>query len=209
LADSLENKLVIAVTSRVLFELGDAHSIFEKSGLKEYKAHQRKNEDKPLEAGTGLPLIRALLNINVQAGEDLVEVILLTRNVADSGLRIINSINESNLDISRMAFTGGARHATYLEAIPCDLFLSANPADVRDALRAGFAAAHVYPPPDTLELDDQQVRIAFDGDNVLFDGASEEIYQREGLDAFQKNEAALEDTPFNPGPFKSKDFLRL
>ena len=199
---SLENKLVVAVTSRALFELDTAHSIFETGGLKEYKAFQRKNEDVPLEAGTGLPLIRALLKINGKAGEDLVEVILVSRNDADSGLLVINSIEKSNLYISRMAFTGGTPHAEYLEAFSCDLFLSANPVDVRDAIQAGFAAALVYPPPDIFELDDEQVRIAFDGDNVLFGGASEEIYQRDGLDAFQEHEVALENTPLDPGPFK-------
>ena len=200
--DSLENKLVVAVTSRALFELSTAHSIFEKRGLKEYKAFQQKNEDTPLEAGTGLPLIKALLNINEKAGEDLVEVILLSRNDADSGLRIINSIDLSNLDISRMAFTGGTPHAVYLEAFSCDLLLSANPVDVRDAIQAGFAAALVYPPPSMLELDEEQVRIAFDGDNVLFGGASEEIYQQDGIDAFQEHEVAFENTPLDPGPLK-------
>ena len=130
------------------------------------------------------------------------EVVLLTRNDAESGLRIINSIEAHKLSISRMAFTDGSDPYHYLDTFSCDLFLSAHQDDVSAALAAGFAAGRAYPPPTTLAEDVSEVRIAFDGDAVLFGDESERIYQDEGLEAFNAHERAMEDTPMNPGPFK-------
>lgn len=199
---SLDNKLVVAITSRALFDLEAAHKIFECEGLAAYRVFQLKEEEKTLGPGTGFPLVRALLNINKGVDDPLVEVVLITRNDADSGFRILNSIEAEELDITRAAFTDGRDPYRYLGAFSCDLFLSAHPEDVRAALKAGFAAALVYPPPKVVESNSDEVRIALDGDAVLFSDKSEKIFQRQGLEAFLENEQMLEDVPLDPGPFK-------
>ena len=146
--------------------------------------------------------MKSLLRINDRAEQCLVEVILISRNDADSGLRILNSIEATGIDITRSVFTDGPTTHRYLDPYSCDLFLSAQAEDVKAALSGGFAAALVYPPPNAVPDDGDQVRIAFDGDAVLFDDESERIYQSKGLDAFQEHEAEMEATPLNPRPFK-------
>jgi 5'-nucleotidase len=198
----LHDKLVVAITSRALFDLDEAHEVFEKQGLEAYRAYQSAHEDVPLRPGTAFPLVKALLNINERAGERLVEVVLLSRNDADSGLRIYKSIEAAGLDIVRAAFTDGRSPFHYLESFSCDLFLSANPENVTMALKAGFAAALVYPAPDLLEEDSHEVRIAFDGDGVLFAGEVDRYFRDKGIDAFQTHENEHANEPLNPGPFK-------
>jgi 5'-nucleotidase len=133
----------------------------------------------------------------------MIEVVLLTRNDAESGLRIINSIQKSLLPIIRMAFTDGSDPYRYLESFSCNLFLSAHRADVHAALDAGFPAALVYPPPDKFEQDISEVRIAFDGDAVLFGTESDQVFQEQGLEAFHRHETDMENVPMGPGPFAS------
>lgn len=198
----LHDKLVIAITSRALFNLDEAHAVFEKDGLQAYRAFQEAHENEPLKPGTALPLVRSLLNINNRVGERLVEVVLVSRNDADSGLRIYKSIEAAGLDIIRAAFTDGRSPFHYLKSFSCDLFLSANSEDVRMALASGFAAALVYPRPDKLEEDSGEVRIAFDGDGVLFSGEVDRYFRDKGIDAFQSHEDENADKPLNPGPFK-------
>jgi 5'-nucleotidase len=206
-AYSLEDKLVVAISSRALFALDDADAVFETEGLDAYRAHQRDLEDVVLAPGTGMPLVRGLLRINEVVGEPLVEVIVLSRNDADSGLRIFNSIAAMGLPITRAAFTDGADPLPYLEPFVCDLFLSSEPGAVRTALHGGFPAAHVLEPPEAFtDQPTGPVKIAFDGDAVLFDAESERVFQEQGLEAFMAREAALADTPMNPGPFAP--FLR-
>ena len=207
MAYSLEDKLVVAISSRALFALDDADAVFETEGLDSYRAHQRDLEDVVLAPGTGMPLVRGLLRINEVVGEPLVEVIVLSRNDADSGLRIFNSIAAMGLPITRAAFTDGADPLPYLDPFVCDLFLSSEPDAVRAALHRGFPAAHVLEPPESFtEEPTGPVKIAFDGDAVLFDAESERVFQEQGLDAFMAREAELADTPMNPGPFAP--FLR-
>jgi 5'-nucleotidase len=203
---NLSDKLVIGITSRALFDLDEAHRIYSEHGLEAYRDYQIQLETEPLDPGTGLPLVRSLLGINDLGKQRFVEVILISRNDADSGMRIINSVEAHGIDITRFAFTDGPTAHRYLKPFYCDLFLSAQAEDVRNALNAGFPAALVYPPPSSAPDETGQVRIAFDGDAVLFDDESERIFQEQGLDAFKKHEAALEETPLNPGPFK--DFLQ-
>ena len=203
---NLSDKLVIGITSRALFDLDDAHRVYSEYGLEAYRTYQIQRETEPLDPGTGFPLVRSLLGINDLGEQRLVEVILISRNDADSGMRIINSVEAHGIDITRFAFTDGATAHRYLRPFDCDLFLSAQAEDVRNALDAGFPAALVYPPPSTIPDETGQVRIAFDGDAVLFDDESERIFQEKGIDAFKKHEAELEETPLNPGPFK--DFLQ-
>ena len=198
---TLDDKLVIAITSRALFDLDEAHRIFEREGLEAYRQHQLQYEGVPLKPGTGYPLVQALLAINNRLPQPMIEVVLLTRNDAESGLRIINSIEARRLPIVRMAFTDGSDPYHYLESLSCDLFLSAHQTDVHAAHEAGFAAALVYPPPDVLEEDVTQVRMAFDGDAVLFGVESERIFQEQGIDAFHRHETDMEDTFMDPGPF--------
>lgn len=199
---TLDDKLVVAISSRALFDLTEANEVFEREGLEAYRTYQLDHENEPLKPGTGYPLVRALLAINERAKERLVEVVLISKNDADSGLRIFNSIEAVGLDITRAAFTDGRDAYRYLKPFCCDLFLSADQADVTAALRARFPAALAYPAPELLDEDINEVRIAFDGDAVLFSPDSELVYQNGGLDAFQEHERALEDTPLDPGPFK-------
>ena len=199
----LEELLVVGITSRALFNLDAADAVFRSQGLAAYRDFQRKHEDDPLEPGTAFPLVRGLLHINELVEERLVEVIVISRNDADSGMRIMNSIETYKLDITRGAFTDGGDSSAYLRPLHGDLFLSADETDVRNALRSGCPAARILPPPELIATEKPtEVRIAFDGDAVLFDGESEKVYKEQGLPAFQEREAALADQPMNPGPFK-------
>jgi 5'-nucleotidase len=198
----LEERLVVGITSRALFGLDEANAVFEASGLTDYRAYQRSREDEPLGPGTALPLVRALLAINRKAEDRLVEVIIISRNDCDSAVRILRSVEAHGLDISRFAFTDGRDPLPYLRPFCCTLFLSADASDVERALGRGFPAAHVLAPPDHLEDDVDEVRIAFDGDAVLFAGDSEAFYQQNGVDKFRQREAQLANDPMSPGPFE-------
>lgn len=202
---NLDDMLVVAITSRALFDLHESDWVYAEQGLEAYRAHQREREDTPLDPGTAFPLVRGILAINDRAGEQLTEVVILSRNDGDSGLRIMNSIKQHGLPISRAAFRGGEDPWAYLQAFRCDLFLSADRPDVQEALRQGFPSALVLDPPEPRDAPPEeidQVRIAFDGDAVLFDGESERFFQEHGLDAFLAREAELADKPMDPGPFK-------
>ena len=203
---SLDDKLVVGITSRALFDLDVEDALFRAQGLAAYRAHQREREGVPLAPGTAFPLVRALLSINDRADERLVEVVVISRNDADSGARILHSVAVAGLDITRAAFTDGRDPWPYLQAFRCNLFLSAERSDVEGALRAGFPAAAVTRPPEEGQDPDggrpEEVRIAFDGDAVLFDPSSEAVFQQEGLAAFQAHEAERADVPMRPGPFE-------
>ncbi|BCG64527.1 MAG: 5'-nucleotidase [Methyloprofundus sp.] len=196
-------KLVVAVSSRALFNLDDSHHIFETQGKEAYCAYQIEHEEDVLEPGFGYELVRKLLAINVKMKNEqpLVEVILLSQNSADTGLRIFNSIEHYSLEITRAAFTSGISPYGYIPAFGAHLFLSANADDVSNALAAGYAAATilsgVQQSPGT-----EQLRIAFDGDAVLFSDQSERIYQQQGLAAFTENEKSAARIPLMGGPFK-------
>ncbi|QSA95572.1 5'-nucleotidase [Methylococcus sp. EFPC2] len=194
-------KLVVAISSRALFDLDASHRIFEQDGKEAYCQFQVAHEDEPLDPGVAYPLVRKLLSINDRLPEPLVEVILLSRNSADTGLRVFNSIEHHRLDISRAAFTGGQSPFGYIQAFGAHLFLSSNAEDVVRALDAGHAAATIFPSATGANASDQ-LRIAFDGDAVLFSDESERIYQAEGLQAFTANEKAEARTPMTGGPFK-------
>lgn len=200
-------KLVIAVSSRALFNLDESHAIFEHAGVDAYCRHQIENEDVPLKPGVAFNLVKKLLALNaIDPAHPRVEVILLSRNTADTGLRIFNSIQHHQLDIGRAAFTGGASTHQYISAFGAHLFLSAYPDDVRKALEAGFAAATIMSsaaPDMTDATHPSQLRIAFDGDAVLFSDESERIYKQNGLDAFQTNEVKAAKQPLPGGPFKN------
>lgn len=201
----LDDMLVVAITSRALFDLHESDQVYRDHGLDVYRAHQREREDIPLDPGTAFPLVRGLLAINDRAGEQLTEVVILSRNDGDSGLRLMNSIEHHKLPITRAAFRGGEDPWAYLRAFRCDLFLSADPPDVQEAVRQRVPSALVLDPPERRDAQAEEinkVRIAFDGDAVLFDGESERYFQEHGLEAFLAREAELADVPMDPGPFK-------
>ena len=202
MAESLENCLVVAISSRALFDLEEGHRIFTEQGLEAYARYQIQHEDKVLQAGVAFPLVKKLLALNPGGSRKRVEVILLSHNSADTGLRIFNSIQHHGLDISRAAFTNGASTWRYVEPFSADLFLSAEPADVVKALDAGYAAAAIVP-TQAAEGGAGQLRIAFDGDAVLFSDEAERIYQEQGLQAFAASERAQARKPLSGGPFKN------
>jgi len=197
------NKLVVAISSRALFDLSESHEVYQKEGLKAYADYQIAHEDEPLAPGDAYPLVQKLLNINARLqGEPRVEVILLSRNSADTGLRIFNSIQHYQLAITRAAFCGGASPYRYVSSFGSHLFLSTDAVDVREALQHGLAAATILPSK-IRSKDDEQLRIAFDGDAVLFSDEAEKIYKSQGLEAFTASEKAAANQPLSGGPFKS------
>lgn len=206
MAYDLGNKLVIGVSSRALFDLTVENDIFEKQGVKAYSDYTIAHENEVLKPGPGFNLVKALLGINKLKGQaGRVEVVIMSRNSADNSLRVFNSIEHYGLDISRAVLASGASLAKYLSAFRTDLFLSAYEDDVLSAINSGFAAGiictDVDNAPYNAEEDIKQIRIAFDGDAVLFTDESEMIYQTEGLKAFEENERNNADKPLPQGPF--------
>lgn len=198
---TISHKLVIAISSRALFDLIDSNQVYEQKGVNQYAQYQINHENDILKPGVAFPLVQKLLNLN--QNEDLVEVILLSRNSADTGLRIFNSIAHYNLNITRAAFSSGQSPYQYVQAFGADLFLSTNPADVINALSAGCAAATILAQQNSASQSNcNELRIAFDGDAVIFSDESEQIFQRDGLAAFTLHEQQNADQPMNGGPFR-------
>lgn len=199
----LDDKLVVGISSRALFDLEEENEIFEKNGLEAYSEYQLEHEDDILKPGTAFPLIKALHKLNSD-GHYLTEIIVMSKNSANTSLRIFNSIEHYGLDISRAALVSGAHIAPYLNAFKTDLFLSANESDVQEAINANVAAgiicSHTDLPIDT-ESANEQIRIAFDGDAVIFSDESERIYQDKGLKAFSEHEQENAKSPLPEGPF--------
>lgn len=195
--------LVVAISSRALFDLDESHLVFESRGLEAYAEYQVSREEDHLNPGVAFPLVKKLLALNAdEINHQGVEVILISRNSADSGLRIFNSIEHHGLNIERAVFTNGESPYRYMDAVSTDLFLSSHADDVRRTLEAGFAAAMVLPGAQN-RPDSGQLRIAFDGDAVLFGDEAERVYQSEGLEAFAQREKQHAGTPLSGGPFKS------
>lgn len=227
MAYELEKKIVFGVSSRALFDLTIENEIFEQQGLEAYCRYQIEHEQDILKPGPGFRLIKALLGLNdYSPGKDLVEVIIMSRNSPDTSLRVFNAIAYYGLDITRSVLVSGASLAPYLTAFHTDLFLSAYEDDVQSAIDSGIAAgiicteqkgysactnntsAQVIPIETGIcrekwaeEEDEFQIRIAFDGDAVLFADESEMIFKEKGLDAFEENEKARAREPLAEGPF--------
>lgn len=207
----LENRLVVGVSSRALFDLSDENEIFENNGVEAYCRYQVEHEDEILKPGPGFPLVQALLNLNHLPGrENCVEVIIMSRNSPDTSLRVFNAIKHYGLQITRAVLASGASLAPYLEAFKTDLFLSAYEDDVQSAIDSNIAAGiictdgiHTY----DCEHQIKQIRIAFDGDAVLFSDESERIFKEQGLEAFEENERKNADSPLQAGPFAR--FLKI
>jgi len=202
--NSSPHRLVVAISSRALFSLDESHHIYESEGIDAYKNYQRTHERTPLEPGPAFNLVKKflLLNKNSPIDAPLVEVLLLSRNSADTGLRVFHSIAHHDLPITRAAFAGGNSPYIYAKAFNADLFLSLHTQDVRQAIGAGCAAATIWP-GNTTQYDSPSLNIAFDGDAVLFSDEAERIYKTQGLSAFNQSEQASAHQPLSEGPFKN------
>ena len=197
-----KSKLVIGISSRALFNLDDSHKIFEKEGVDAYKEHQILNEDKILDPGNAFGLVKKILDINnLYDSKDRVEVILLSRNSADTGLRVFNSIEAHNLDITRAVFCGGESPHKYVKDFNIDLFLSSSDEDVRMAIESNVASATIISGNSNFKEDSHLLKIAFDGDAVIFSDESEKVFHEKGMNAFIKNEIKGDNT-LEPGPMK-------
>ncbi|MBI4357203.1 MAG: 5'-nucleotidase [Gammaproteobacteria bacterium] len=202
----LPHRLVIAISSRILFDLDEGHQVFEREGVEAYARYQIEHENEILKPGVAFSVVCKLLAFNHEVDEHhrLVEIILLSRNTADTGLRIFNSIAHYGLTITRAVFAGGRNPYQYVNAFGADLFLSTHPEDIQSALRSGLAAARILLSSPSSHSEDE-LRIAFDGDVVVFSDEADRIYRKSGLEAFQRNEIKAAKTPLAGGPFK--DFL--
>ena len=215
MAYDLSNFLVIGVSSRALFDLTKENQIYENEGLEAYSRFQLEHENDILKPGAGFALINSMLRINqIDNNTRRIEVVIVSRNSADTSLRISNSIDHFNLDVTRAVFTGGEPVAKYLDAFDVDLFLSATEEDVQAAVKSNVASGLIYDRPSAdPQYQLEQIRIAFDGDAVLFSEESEIIYQREGLEAFIEHEKINAKKPLPEGPFakllKTLSFLQF
>jgi 5'-nucleotidase len=200
-----QSKLIIGISSRALFNLDESHKIYEKEGLNSYRDYQIANEDKTLDPGEAFSLVKKILSINsFYKDKERIEVILLSRNTSDTGLRIRNSIEAHGLNISRAAFCGGESPHRYVKDFGVHLFLSSSFEDVKLAIESNVAAATIISRDgkNNTQSNDDQLKIAFDGDAVIFSDDSEKVFHEEGLDAFIENEV-MATSPLKEGPFKS------
>ena len=198
---NLEGQLVVAISSRALFDFEEEIQVFEASDDRAYMQLQLQRLDQPARPGVAFSLVHKLLAFNTEAPR--VEVVILSRNDPVSGMRVFRSAQHFQLPVQRGVFTRGQSPWRYLRPLNANLFLSANEADVRSALEAGVPAARVYPhSARASDAHPGEVRIAFDGDAVLFSDEAERVYQRDGLDAFHSHERERSATPLAPGPFK-------
>ena len=203
MTEPLSERLVIALSSRALFDFEDENRVFEASDDHAYMRLQLERLDQPARPGVAFSLARKLVAFNRAGQAPQVEIVILSRNDPVSGLRVFRSCQHYGLGVERGVFTRGESPWRYLRPLNAQLFLSANAADVRSALEAGVAAARVLPHgARASQAHPHEVRIAFDGDAVLFSDEAERIYQRDGLDAFQLHEQSHCATPLGAGPFK-------
>ncbi len=199
---SVEGKIVIAISSSALFDMTESDAIFREQGLIAYKEHQKKNIDVPLGRGVAFPFVSRLLKVN----EDFpsarpVEVIMLSKNSPESGLRAFNSFKHYGLDISRAVLSSGDANFQYLPAFNADLFLSSNEEDVKEALKLGYPAGRIV--DSSIEDDDSpELRLAFDFDGVLADDESEKVYKEKGMEEYRRYESSKKTEPLSPGPLE-------
>lgn len=203
-----ESTLVIGIASSALFDLAESHEVFDTQGEDEYRKFQELNYENRLEPGIAFPFISRLLRFNDLSGPEgpVVEVIVLSKNDPETGARVMRSIEQHNLPMTRAVFMQGRSPYKFIPAFGMKLFLSANPDDVAEATRLGYPAGRVVGTPAGLaadNLDDLDLRIAFDFDAVLADDSSEKVYATDGMESFWKNEVQKEAIPLPPGPMNS------
>ncbi|XP_070705321.1 cytosolic 5'-nucleotidase 1A-like [Pempheris klunzingeri] len=200
--------VTVAVSSRALFNMVDDRKIYEEEGVEKYVAHQVEHENEPLKPGAAFLFVQALMNVNSRLRElypdskELFDIVLMTNNHAQVGVRLINSINHYDLTIERFCMTGGNSPIGYLKAYMTNLYLSKDAEKVTEAIEEGIAAATMFMPEMETELSDTQLRVAFDGDAVLFSDESEIIMKEHGLDTFFEHEKEFENKPLAQGPLK-------
>ncbi|QIQ22184.1 5'-nucleotidase [Zophobihabitans entericus] len=208
MAYDLTNRLVIGLASSALFDLEESDNIFREQGEIAYRTFQRDNENSPLKKGVAFPFIQRILSLNALNPKDPpVEVILLSRNDPDTGLRVMNSIEHYKLNMTRAVFLQGSSPLKYIPAFDIELFLSANIQDVKQAVNAGYPAGRVLQGNIKDDINDKELRIAFDFDGVIIDDEAETIYKEtRDLSLFHDNETTKEDIVHNPGPLNN--FIR-
>lgn len=203
-----KNAVTIAVSSRTLFDLTAERKIFEKEGVEKYVQHQQDNENQPLNPGPAFPFVKALMTVNERLrelypeSEELFDIVLMTNNHAQVGVRLMNSINHYDLTIERFCMTGGQSPIGYLKAYMTNLYLSRDSKKVGEAIEEGIAAATMFKSDVETQLSETQLRVAFDGDAVLFSDESEIIVKQHGLDTFFEHEKQHENKPLAQGPLK-------
>ncbi|KHK51930.1 5'-nucleotidase [Ralstonia sp. A12] len=197
----LTTRLVIGLASSALFDLDESDRIFRSEGEEAYRDYQREHQNVLLRPGVAFPFIRRLLSLNELRPEDpLVEVILLSRNDPDTGMRVMESIKAHHLNISRALFLQGGAPQRYIEPLSISLFLSANQTDVRQAILGGHPAGQVLGGVLSADTESDELRIAFDFDGVIADDAAEAVFHAGELDAFHRHEQQHIHVPHNPGP---------
>lgn len=203
----LSKLFVVGISSRALFDLEQENRIFDTEGLSAFRQYQLDREDVVLRPGSAFPLIQALLRMNSLLRTRKVEVILLSRNHPDVSLRVFHSIDHYKLEITRAALTGGEPLAPYLSAFKAKLFLSQSPEDVQLAANEGIAASLIYSPPLEMQSTPSQIRIAFDGDCVVFSDEAQRVFEEKGLAAYHEHEKINARKELPAGPFA--ELLRL
>ena len=195
-------QLVVAVSSRALFDLEMEHRLFEEAGIEAYRKYQTEHKDDPLKPGVAYPFVRRLLMLNKIYGPESFKVIVISRNSPETGQRFFSSCRYYNLPIKAGAFTSGQSTFPYLSAYGASLFLSANKENVIRAIHQGQPAGLVLPTDFSQQEADSEneLRIAFDFDGVIVDDESEKTYKKEGLAGFERFEQRLKTTPHSPGP---------
>jgi len=199
---TLDGQLVVAISSRALFDFEEENRYFEQSDDRAYMKLQLERLEQPATPGVAFSLVKKLLAFN-HGDAPQVEVVILSRNDPVSGMRVFRSAQHYGLPIQRGSFTRGQPPWRYLKPLNANLFLSAHLSDVRAALDAGVPAAQVYPhSAHASEAHPNEVRIAFDGDAVLFSDEAEQVFAAQGLSAFQAHERDKATLPLSAGPFK-------
>lgn len=199
----IEHKLVIAISSSAVFDMEKANDVFVTKGEAAYRQYQAENVDEPFEKGVAYPFINRLLNLNTIFKKEMpIEVIVLSKNDPDTGLRFFKSCKHYGLNITRGAFLNGKEPHRYIEAFNASLFLSANESDVNEANKLGLPAGLVLPTRAKDEAQTSELRIAFDFDSVLADDEAEKVYQENGLNTFHASEELKAHQPLKPGPLQ-------
>jgi 5'-nucleotidase len=212
----IEKKLVVAVSSTALFDFAAEHDLYLKLGVEEFRAYQREHRAEIPERGAAFPFIQRLLNLNsIYSDEHPIEVVILSRNHADAGLRVMDAVTHYELEISRSFFLAGQLPYPYMQSIGAVLYLSTNKDEVKAAVQQGFPAGYVLPCESLPVEEDKQLRIAFDFDGVIADDEAEVVYKDSGnLDMFHEHERKFKDKPLHAGPLmplllKISEFQKL
>ena len=197
----IESKCVIAISASALFDMHDAAAIFESQGIEAYRTYQEDNADVVLEKGAAFPFVRRLLKLNETFPEiSPIEIILLSQNSPETGVRVFNSILHYNLNITRAVFSSGRQNFQYLPAFNATIFLSANPEETKRATKAGYTAGTVLAGRIVDDDTDDELRVAFDFDGVIVDDSAERVYQERGMSEYMSHESSLAGQPLDQGP---------